>query len=112
MKVGVLEHYRMVQVGHMMAGYLGDYMRVEDQEDYRLTVEVLESCKLVVVSGCYMKVVGRVGCTWAEVQVFHTYLAHYTTVLALEECTMPQVQAGCTRKIRHHSTCSHRSRDH
>ena len=111
MKVGVLEHYRKAQEVHMKAVYLGDYMRVEDQEDYRLMVEVLES-KLVVVSGCYMKVVGRVGCTWAEVQVFHTYLAHYTTVLALEECTMPQVQAGCTRKIRHHSTCSHRSRDH
>ena len=102
MKVGVMEHYRKAQEVHMMAVYLGDYMRVEDQEDCRLMVEVLESCKLVV---------GRVGCTWVEVQVFHTYLAHYTTVLALEHCRMPQVQVGCTRSLRH-STCSHRSRDH
>ena len=110
MKVGVLEHYRKAQEVHMKAVYLGDYMRVEDQEDYRLMVEVRESCKLVVVSGCYMKVVGRVGCTWVEVQVFHTYLAHYTTVLALEDCRLPQVQVGCTRNLRH-STCSRRSRD-
>ena len=80
-------------------------MRVEDQEDYRLMVEVLES-KLVVVSGCYMKVVGRVGCTWVEVQVFHTYLAHCTTVLV--DCRVPQVQAGCMRSLKthHHSICS------
>ena len=110
MKVGVLEHYWMAEEGHMMAGYLGDYMKVEDQEDYRLTVGVLEKCNLVVVSGCYMKVVGMVGCTW--VQVFHTYLAHCVTVLALKDCKMPQVQAGCTKKIRHHSICSRRSRDH
>jgi len=82
-------------------------MRVEDQEDYRLMVEVLES-KLVVVSGCYMKVVG---CTWVEVQVFHTYLAHYTTVLVLEDCRLAQVLVGCMRSLRH-STCSRRSRDH
>ena len=86
-------------------------MRVEDQEDYRLMVEVREGCKLVEVSGCYMKVVGRVGCTWVEVQVFHTYLAHYTTVLVLEDCRLPQVLVGCMRSLRH-STCSRRSRDH
>ena len=108
MKVGVLEHYRKAQEVHMKAVYLGDYMRVEDQEDYRLMVEVREGCKLVEVSGCYMKVVG---CTRVEVQVFHTYLAHYTTVLVLEDCRLPQVQVGCTRNLRH-STCSRRSRDH
>ena len=60
MKVwGVLDC--MVHEVHMMAGYLGDYMKVEDQEDYRLRVGVLEKCNLVVVSG-YMKVVGMVGC--------------------------------------------------
>ena len=104
MKVGVLEHYRTAQEVHMKAVYLGDYMRVEDQEDYRLMVEVREGCKLVVVLGCYMKVVGRVGCTW--VQVFHTYLAHCTTVLV--DCMMPQVQVRCMRNLKiRHSICPH-----
>ena len=69
-------------------------------------VEVLENCKLVVVAGCYMKVAERVGYTWVEVQVFHTYLAHCTTVLV--DCRVPQVQAGCMRSLKthHHSICS------
>ena len=71
-------------------------------------VEVLENCKLVVVAGCYMKVAERVGYTWVEVQVFHTYLAHCTTVLVLEDCKMPQAQVGCMRSLKthHHSICS------
>ena len=90
MKAGVLEHYRMVQVGHMMAGYLEDYKKVWGQEDYKWKVEGLE----------------RVGCSWVEVQVFHTYLAHCTTVLV--DCRVPQVQAGCMRSLKthHHSICS------
>ena len=106
MKAEVLERYRMAQEGHMMAGYLlGDYMRVEDQEDYRwMVVELMESCRLVVVQDCHMKVEERVGHTWVVVQVFHTYLAHCTTALVLEDYTMPQVQAGC-KKIRRHSIC-------
>ena len=35
MMAEVLEGYRMAQEGYMMAGHLGDRMRVEDQGDYR-----------------------------------------------------------------------------
>ena len=69
-------------------------------------VEVLENCKLVVVAGCYMKVAERVGYTWVEVQVFHTYLAHCTTVLV--DCMKPQVQVRCMRNLKiRHSICPH-----
>ena len=88
MKVGV--RCMMAEGGHMMAGYLGDYKKVWGQEDYKWKVEGLE----------------RVGCSWVEVQVFHTYLAHCTTVLV--DCMKPQVQVRCMRNLKiRHSICPH-----
>merc|ERR1719264_1023011 len=87
---------------------LGDCRRAQEHCMMGLVKVELGHCSLV--QGDCRQAQGH----YRKVQVLcrqELELAHYTTVLALEDCSLPQVLVGCTRNLRH-STCSRRSRDH